>query len=257
MYKRQVLSSSIDAEYSGTAVFYLKDLNGKDGFRLDGASSKDESGFAVSGAGDMNKDGYHDIIIGAPKANGNAGESYVVFGKRSWSRYMRLSSLNGKTGFTLTGVEPDDYSGISVAAAGDVDKDGYGDVLIGAYYADPERSTSTVDGGIAYVFFGKKSGYKSTFDLDDINGSNGFKLDGAAEDDLTGWSVGPAGDVDGDGWDDFLVAAPGGQDEYLYRGANSHSSTIDLANFTAFPEPLFARELPISRTVDGSIPQVT
>ena len=91
-----VLSSSIDAEYSGSAVFYLKDLNGKDGFRLDGASSKDEAGHSVSDAGDLNKDGYDDVIVGAWKADGEAGESYVVFGKRSWSRYLRLSSLNGK-----------------------------------------------------------------------------------------------------------------------------------------------------------------
>ena len=81
----------------------------------------------------------------------------MVFGKRSWSRYMRLSSLNGKTGFTLSGVDSGDRTGVSVSAAGDVDKDGYDDIIIGASHHD--ASSTVTDSGTAYVFFGKKSGY--------------------------------------------------------------------------------------------------
>ncbi len=120
----------------------LASLNGSTGFRLDGSDAVDHSGRSVAAAGDVNGDGFGDVIIGAPDADPNgdsqAGESYVVFGKAGgFASAIDLGSLDGSTGFRLDGIDVEDYSGFSVASAGDINGDGFGDVIVGAWGADP------------------------------------------------------------------------------------------------------------------------
>ena len=116
-------------------------LNGTTSFELDGVAASDYSGRSVATAGDVNGDGIQDIIIGAyyasPGGLGAAGKTYVVFGKATWTSPFLLSSVNGANGFELDGVAAGDYSGISVATAGDVNGDGIQDIIIGAYLASP------------------------------------------------------------------------------------------------------------------------
>ena len=137
------------------ATLALSSLNGTNGFRLDGVAADDRSGYWVSAAGDMNGDGHDDLIVGALNAdpNGNSsGSSYVVFGKvTAFSATLALSSLDGTNGFRLDGVAAGDFSGQSVTAAGDINGDGRGDLIIGASGADPNGSYS----GSSYVLFGR------------------------------------------------------------------------------------------------------
>ena len=185
----------------------LSELDGRDGFRLDGESTHDFSGYSVSSAGDVNGDGYDDIIIGAHLAdpNGlNSGSSYIVFGKEGgFSRTIELSELDGRDGFRLDGVSADDWSGGSVSSAGDFNGDGYDDIIIGAYQADPNGSKS----GSSYIVFGKASRFNRTIDLSELDGRDGFRLDGANAGDWSGYSVSSAGDVNGDGYDDIIIGA--------------------------------------------------
>ena len=113
----------------------------------------------MSAAGDINGDGFDDLIIGAPFAspNGNdSGASYVVFGKAGgFAANLNLSTLDGSNGFKISGVGAGDESGFSVSAAGDVNGDGFDDLIIGAYRASPNGSSS----GASYVVFGKASGF--------------------------------------------------------------------------------------------------
>jgi len=134
--------------------FNLSALNGSNGFRINGIAAYDGSGGSVSSAGDVNGDGIDDLIIGAGDAdpNGNnSGQSYVVFGSRSsFAPDLNLSTLNGSNGFRINGIAERDYSGRSVSSAGDVNGDGIDDLIIGAYAADPNGSSS----GQSYVVFG-------------------------------------------------------------------------------------------------------
>lgn len=185
----------------------LSALNGTNGFRLDGVAASDVAGISVSDAGDINGDGIDDLVVGAYGADPNgtySGSSYVVFGKTSgFNPTLQLSALNGSNGFRLDGVAAGDQAGRALRAAGDINGDGIADLIVGAYGADPNGSFS----GSSYVLFGQGAGFPANLALDSLNGSNGFRLDGAAAFDFSGRAVSGAGDVNGDGIDDLVISA--------------------------------------------------
>ena len=217
-------------------VLDLSMLDGTNGFILNGIDGYDYSGFSVSSAGDVNGDGYDDLIIGAfggtPNGVGGAGETYIVYGGANapgTGGRFNLSTLDGNNGFTLTGIDRYDRSGISVSSAGDVNGDGYDDLIIGAHYADPNGDRGA---GETYVIYGGASapGTGGVLDLSDLDGTNGFILNGIDGIDYSGRSVSSAGDVNGDGYDDLIIGAssadPNGDNQagetyIIYGGASA------------------------------------
>ena len=213
--------------------FNLANLDSGEGFRINGISFGDESGFAVSDAGDVNGDGYQDLIIGAP----GASQSYVVFGGQDVapSGILELSSLNGTNGFIIE-TSPVLRSGSSVSSAGDINHDGYDDLIIGdgdAFGSDGVANSRVVFGGPDVA----PSGTLFASDLD-LDGTNGFLLQGPDFEDLTPVPVSvSAGDINGDGIDDVIVGVPTapnasgdpvGQTFVVFGGQN-FAATIDLA----------------------------
>eukprot|EP01030_Chromulinospumella_sphaerica_P011370 gene11370-biopygen9914 len=191
------------------ATFELSALDGTNGFRIDGEAASDQSGYSVASAGDVNGDGIGDLIIGAIGADpigAYAGASYVVFGTNAgFGASLQLSALTGTNGFRINGLvaASSTLNGSSVASAGDVNGDGYDDLIIGAYSTD----VNGVDSGAAYVVFGAAAGFAATVELSSLNGTNGFHINGVLDGDVAGWSVASAGDINGDGLDDLIVGA--------------------------------------------------
>ncbi len=208
-------------------VLELFSLNGSNGFQINGAAGKDYSGCSVASAGDMNGDGFADILIGADGADGNTGATYVVFGKDTgFATNIGLGELNGTTGFKIKGESAGDGSGFSVASAGDINKDGYDDIIIGAHLAD---ATSGSSSGASYVVFGSSAAFDPVIDLSTLSGTAGFKISGSANYDKSGRSVASAGDVNGDTIDDLLIGGFNGSSFVVFGKQGSSQGNINLA----------------------------
>lgn len=217
-------------------------LNGSDGFRIAGENQTDRSGRSVSGAGDFNADGIDDLIIGAygndPNSINGAGEAYILFGQtQPFPAVVNLSTINGTNGLIFSGS--DEFGRISnqVSGAGDINGDGFDDVLIGSFYAPYYSSGTTVSRtGRAHVVFGFAGPNTLRRDLSNLNGNTGFSIQGINVGDRLGSSLSGAGDVNGDGIDDILIGAmrAGGErsgQAYLIFGKTApfqFNATFDL-----------------------------
>ena len=184
---------------------------GAQGYRVDGQTAGDEIGRSVAVSPDMNGDGKAELILGAQSASYNSragsGSVYVLFGK-STTTSQDLNAL-GAGGFRMDGASAGDEFGYWARAGGDLNDDGIPDVLVSA----PFTNYGGTDAGSVYAIFGKTtSGGIDTATL----GFQGYRLDGVAADDWAGEGLGTAGDVDGDGRADLLMAADG--TDYNSRG---------------------------------------
>ena len=204
----------------------LSSLNGTTGFTLVGAAGT-SSGWSVASAGDVNGDGFADVIVGDGPFNGSA---YVVFGRAAgFAATLDLSTLNGTNGFKLTNETAGDGIGRSVASAGDVNGDGFDDVIVGAVLADPHGPNS----GASYIVFGKAAGFAANIQLSSLDGSNGFKLSGVTANDNSGYSVASAGDVNGDEFADIVIGAGRAAASYVVFGkASGFAAAIDISSLT-------------------------
>jgi hypothetical protein len=141
-------------------------------------------GWSVASAGDVNGDGYSDVVVGAPAGSGRA---FLYLGSSSG-----LSSTSSWTGATL---QASAAFGTSVSSAGDVNGDGYSDVVVGARFFD----NGQIDEGRAFLYLGSASGLGL---VESWTGESDLAIS------LYGSSVASAGDVNGDGFADVLVGAP-------------------------------------------------
>jgi len=189
----------------GRAYVYLGSASGLATtavWTADGDQGNDKFGFSVGTAGDVNGDGYSDVIVGAPMYDHGQieeGRAYVYLG--SASGYLGLAWI-------AESDQASAYFGWSVATAGDVNGDGYSDVIVGAYRYDYLQSGD----GRLYVYLGSASGLATNATWTAYGDQAGAGL---------GVSVAPAGDVNGDGYSDVIVGTGSAGRANTYFGSAS------------------------------------
>ena len=261
--------------FTGRAYLYYGSsvMNNVADVNITGVAGSSAFGSSVSGAGDVNNDGYSDVIIGASNYSSDTGRAYILYGG---------ALMNNVTDFVMTGEAPNNYFGTSVSGAGDVNRDGYSDVVIGAsgynsatgraylYYGGAVMNNAAViltgkanfssfalsvsdagdfngdgysdliigaayyssDTGRAYIFYGGAL----------MNNVTDFVMTGEAPNNYFGTSVSGAGDVNGDGYSDVFIGAPGfssatGRAYLYYGGAVMNNAAVILtgkAEFSSF-----------------------
>jgi uncharacterized protein (TIGR03382 family) len=174
----------------------------------DGGPPYDRLGSALSGAGDVNGDGYDDVVVGATGYNDKVGCAYLFLGSSGGLAATAAAQLTGE-GTTW------DF-GRAVSGAGDVNGDGYDDVLVSGIWSDVWGETWL---GYAYVFMGSASGLSNT----DV-----LRLGTQVLNDNFSHAIAGAGDVNGDGYDDVIVGAEEAWLAYLYYGSPGGLDTEPL-----------------------------
>ena len=214
--------SNIAIDYNGTLTiddtrFGAQDSIFAANWTAEGNQASADFGWSVANAGDVNCDGFDDVIVGAYQySHGEAseGRTFVYLGTPS--------GLSISPSWTAESDQADAEFGFSVAGAGDVNGDGFDDVIVGAHH----YSNGETYEGQAYVYLGSSSG---------LSAIAAWTAESNVANAYFGASVSCAGDVDGDGFDDVIIGAPGytnGQSSegraYVYLGSPAGPSTTPL-----------------------------
>lgn len=164
-----------------------------------GGTARDRFGYSLAGAGDVNDDGYDDLIVGAPYEDNDDGEHL----HENAGSAQVFSGRDGKLLYTFRGPSRGDALGWSVGGLGDVNRDGYADVVAGAPFYDRDE---TPDVGLVRVFSGK-------------TGKILYQIDGKERGDRFGWSVCSAADHNSDRARELLVGVEGSSQRQKQAGA--------------------------------------
>jgi len=162
-----------------------------------GIVATDQLGWSVAITGDLSGDNNSDIVVGTPFPNSEQGRVYVFYSDNLISKSASLADA------TLSGVSPNNRFGWSVADAGDLNLDGFSDLIVGA----PQSPLVNPNNGIVYVFYGGPS-LMGNINAGDSNNPDILSFQGEGSLDQFGNSISGIGDTNGDGYDEFIVGAP-------------------------------------------------
>ncbi|WP_193323708.1 MBG domain-containing protein [Marinifilum sp. N1E240] len=198
-----------DSYYPTSRVFIYyggKEFDDTPDLILEGDLGDASFGDAVSGAGDINQDGYDDIIVGSDEHNSNTGKAYIFYGG---------AEMDNVADLVLSGEGPEHHFGYGISRTGDINNDGYADVMIGAYGYNSNT-------GRVYIYYGGVT-------MDDVPD---LILTGESPGDRYGTIISEAGDINNDEYADILIGAYGYSSNtgrvYVYHGGESMSTTPDL-----------------------------
>jgi gliding motility-associated-like protein len=182
------------------------DLNGINGAVITNDPAGDKVGGSIAGLGDVNGDGIPDIAV----ASYEASKKFVIYGRSGFPGTFNVSTLNGTNGFVVDhSTAPLAYS--EVRKVGDLNHDGFNDIAFNKYY----------------VLFGSAS-IPASVDLNNLNGTNGFKLENSGSES----KFGSIGDFNKDGIDDYIFIGSS-MDAYVLYGKTTWTSPVNITSISA------------------------
>lgn len=238
-------SNSIDGSSRGAAFLIygqskkLPDmmLDAASTVKFTGATNHDGAGNAVAGAGDVNSDGYDDMLIGTDE--GTSGKAYLIYGKKT---KFEDTTLDDSNIVQFQGEANGDDLGYAVAFAGDINNDGYEDILLGARGYGPDRKENSEyaepSAGAAYLIYGQKTKLPGGI----VSAETASKFSGESNEASAGRRVASAGDVNGDGYDDFMVTQKGkvnliyGQSTQLKDNVLNANKIVQFVDYSGYDQ---------------------
>ena len=202
-----------------------------EGIHIEGPIASSYVGYdSVNAAGDVNGDGFDDILIGNTIPGAYTGEVYLIFGTAATTN-ISTTGLTTATGVLFQGTAGSQYTGESVTDVGDINGDGVDDFAIGAY-------NGASGNGEARVVYGKSSGFTTTpVSVTAITGTEGFTITGNSGGNQMSRAMAGIGDINGDGIDDMILGARfrNGSDgsAYVIYGKSGTRSDIMLSSLSA------------------------
>ncbi|WP_041430744.1 FG-GAP-like repeat-containing protein [Synechococcus sp. PCC 6312] len=208
------------------------ELNGTNGVILDGSPmllTDMQTGFAVGTGGDLNGDGFDDVVVGAPAGNNETGITLVLSGQAQGSSFQQQYVLTQQANLVVGGSDTFAQAGKTLSLVGDVNGDGIDDLLVGA----PNATYST---GEAHILFGQDSIFPSSspkyFSFQPGATTAALNLNGGISGNLAAAAVSSGVDINGDGIEDLLLSAPYGGKLYGVFGHQwlSNDGNLKLTN---------------------------
>ena len=245
-----------------TSDFELSSIDSLTGFTVKSIDQNDQIGSSLA-TGDINGDGIDDLIIGSTNAGAGSatgpGHVYIIFGKNTtYSDAFSLSALDGTNGFKLTGEINGNRFGQAVAA-GDVNNDGYDDILIGAINYNDVNGIYNADGAV-YLFYGKSSGFSSSSSIaNEMDNSRASRFKERAS--LKLGSQIEIKDINNDNYEDIIIGAEnssrnGGASGsvFVVYGTNTiFSSTENIETIVSNGEGLIIKGASSSNRIGTSV----
>jgi len=216
-------------------------INSEPDLVISGEAPDDYFAYSLMGLGDINNDGYDDIVVGAPNSDVNgpvSGKAYIYFGGAA-------SDFDDIADVTIDGQTAGGAFGHAVAFSGDINNDGYDDIIIGA----PYESSVAAYAGKVYIYLGGPT----------VDDTADITINGEEAEDLFGISIDSDGDVNNDGIDDIIIGASGyqnGQTEksgkaYIYFGGTPPDTTADVTINGEAVGDRFGASLALAKDING------
>lgn len=221
------------------------DLDGTNGFAFTNGLSGGYVGVSLSSSGDVNGDGFDDLLATSYFGDGLLNDfAYLIPGDgTSFPPKLTSGDLAARGGTTFTMPSQGLIRGLPTGAhLGDFNGDGVGDLILGA--SGVAGASGVFGDGQVYIVLGQASGLPVSVDLTDpatFDGVKAFKIEGANSSDRLGITLGPAGDIDGDGFDDALIGFGTGGALVLYGQEGPYPATQVSNNITDMRTTLFAQ----------------
>lgn len=202
-------------------------------------------GWSVAGIGDVNRDGFADFIVSSPGIDSNfgpeSGDSFVVYGNASGALpSFSNSAIGALSGFKISNANPVGNLGYDATGIGDINGDGMDDVLVSSGFSA---------GPVVYVVYGNATGTGAdiSYDMSGIGPltapAGGFAIIGPSSG-YFGTSVSGVGDVNNDGYADFVVGSVNTRAAYVVYGGPQNGATLNISSGTIAPSRGYRINMP-------------